>query len=107
MRLCTVLSLAAALASAHAAPGHIPYEMYVREAGRLVGRHVLTEHDGSLAPGLARTPIFADSVVITDWYMDSHACARASRLPLRRQAHPPRIARCCRAVWTICSSPPA
>jgi hypothetical protein len=30
MRLCTVLSLAAALASAHAAPGHIPYEMYVR-----------------------------------------------------------------------------
>ncbi|MEP6670123.1 MAG: FAD-dependent oxidoreductase [Chthoniobacter sp.] len=58
---------------------HIPYEMYVREARRLVGRHVFTEHDNSLAPGCGRTPVFTDSVAITDWYMDSHACTNDSR----------------------------
>jgi hypothetical protein len=58
---------------------HVPYEMYVREARRIVGRHVYTQHDNSLAPGLERTPIYADSVAITDWYMDSHACTTDSR----------------------------
>ena len=58
---------------------HIPYEMYVREARRLVGRHVYTEHDNAPAPGLARTPIHADSVAITDWYMDSHSCTTEHR----------------------------
>jgi hypothetical protein len=59
--------------------GHIPYEMYVREARRIVGRHVFTEQDNSLAPGLGRTPIFPDSIAITDWYMDSHSCTNDSR----------------------------
>lgn len=59
--------------------GHIPYEMYVREARRLVGRHVFKEQDNSLAPGLGRTPIMADSVAVTEWYMDSHACTTESR----------------------------
>lgn len=58
---------------------HIPYEMYVREARRIVGRHVYTEHDNSLAPGFARTPVHPDSVGITDWYMDSHSCTTNSR----------------------------
>lgn len=59
--------------------GHIPYEMYVREARRIVGRHVFTEHDNSLAKDYARTPIMPDSIAITDWYMDSHACTTDSR----------------------------
>ncbi|MBI5775336.1 MAG: FAD-dependent oxidoreductase [Verrucomicrobia bacterium] len=59
--------------------GHIPYEMYVREARHIVGRHVFTERDGSLAPGFARTPVMPDSVAITDWYMDSHSCTTNSR----------------------------
>jgi FAD-dependent oxidoreductase family protein len=58
---------------------HIPYEMYVREARRIVGRHVFTEQDNSLAKDFARTPIHPDSVAITDWYMDSHACTTESR----------------------------
>lgn len=58
---------------------HVPYEMYVREARRIVGRHVYTERDNSLAPGLARTPVFTDSIAITDWYMDSHSCTTDSR----------------------------
>lgn len=54
--------------------GHFPYEMYVREARRLVGRYVFTEHDGSLAPGLGRTPMHADAIAIAEWPMDSHEC---------------------------------
>ncbi len=53
---------------------HVPYEMYVREARRIVGRHVFTELDGSLAKDYARTPVMPDSIAITDWYMDSHSC---------------------------------
>jgi len=59
--------------------GHIPYEMYVREARRIVGRHVITEHDGMPAKDYARTPIQPDSIAVTDWYMDSHACTTDSR----------------------------
>jgi hypothetical protein len=51
----------------------------VREARRIVGRHVFTERDGMLAGACARTPIHSDSVGITDWYMDSHACTTDSR----------------------------
>lgn len=58
---------------------HIPYEMYVREARRIVGRHVLTEQDNMLAANYARTPVQPDSIATTDWYMDSHACTKDSR----------------------------
>ncbi len=53
---------------------NVPYEIYVREARRLVGRAVFTEHDNVLADGIARTPVHADSVAITDWPVDSVAC---------------------------------
>ncbi len=53
---------------------NLPYELYVREARRIVGRHVFTEHDNRLASGLTRTPIQADSIAFTDWSMDSHDC---------------------------------
>ena len=53
---------------------NIPYEMYIREARRIVGRHVFTEHDNRPAPSLVRTPIYADSIAFTDWAMDSHDC---------------------------------
>jgi hypothetical protein len=59
--------------------GHVPYEMYVREARRIVGRYLLTEHDGVLATGYARTPIHEDSIAGTDWYMDSHSCTMDSK----------------------------
>lgn len=54
--------------------GNLPYEIYVREARRLSGRAVFTEKDASLAPGLKRAPIQNDSISVTEWFMDSHAC---------------------------------
>ncbi|MDX9868646.1 MAG: FAD-dependent oxidoreductase [Kiritimatiellia bacterium] len=59
--------------------GNIPYEPYVREARRIVGRFVFREQDNCLAPDYARTPVFSDSVAITDWPMDSHACSTNTR----------------------------
>lgn len=53
---------------------NIPYEMYVREARRIVGRYVFKEQDNTLAAAYARTPVFTDSIAITDWSMDSHDC---------------------------------
>lgn len=53
---------------------HLPYEIYVREARRLVGRYVFKEHDNKVAEGITRTPIHTDSVAITDWVLDSVAC---------------------------------
>lgn len=54
--------------------GHRPYEFYVREARRITGRHILTQHDAMLAPGLDRAPVHADSIAATEWYLDTHAC---------------------------------
>lgn len=54
--------------------GHFPWELYIREARRLVGRHVLTQHDAQLAAGLGRAPVHPDSIAITEWPMDSHSC---------------------------------
>jgi hypothetical protein len=54
---------------------NLPYEMYVREARRIVGRYMFTEHDNCLAPGDERTPSHPDSIAFTDWPMDSHDCS--------------------------------
>lgn len=55
---------------------HAPYEIYVREARRLVGRYVFKEQDNVIAEGIARTPVHADSIAITDWPVDSVACLK-------------------------------
>jgi hypothetical protein len=59
---------------------NIPHQLYVREARRLVGRKVFTEHDALIAPGLDRAPVHADSVGITEFSLDSLACT-TDRLP--------------------------
>lgn len=53
---------------------NIPPQLYVREARRLVGRSVFTEHDALVAAGAERAPIHADSVGITEFSLDSLAC---------------------------------
>jgi hypothetical protein len=57
--------------------GHIPYEIYMRETRRIKGRYVFTEHDARLVSGLKRAPVHGDSVSITEWFLDSHACTPA------------------------------
>ena len=54
--------------------GGFPWEVYVREGRRLVGRYVFTEHDAEAATGLARAPIHEDSIALTEWPLDSHSC---------------------------------
>jgi hypothetical protein len=58
---------------------NIPYEMYVREARRISGRYIFKEQDNTVAPGLSRTPVHPDSIAITDWPMDTHACTTDTR----------------------------
>ncbi len=53
---------------------HVPYEIYVREARRLVGRYVFKEQDNVIASGISRTPVHSDSIAMTDWPVDSVAC---------------------------------
>src|SRR3546814_666776 len=40
----------------------------------MVGRSVFTGHDARLAKGLERAPVHKDSISMTEWFMDSHAC---------------------------------
>lgn len=55
--------------------GHLPREIYVREARRIDGRGAMfSENDTRLAPGLKRAPVYADAIGITEWFLDSHAC---------------------------------
>ncbi len=54
--------------------GNVPHAMYVREARRLAGRHVFTEHDASRHPLHQRTPLHPDSIAFAEWPMDSHDC---------------------------------
>ncbi len=51
-----------------------PYELYVREGRRIMGRALLTEHDTRPAEGYERAPIHADSIGVTEWYVDIHVC---------------------------------
>jgi len=93
---------------------NIPTQLYVREARRLVGRAVFTEHDALEAPGLARAPLHADSIGITEFSLDSLAC-RTERLGaslcdgqlFQMEVSRPgqgRGARCCRVSATTSSS---
>jgi hypothetical protein len=53
---------------------HLPYEIYMRETRRMIGRSVFIEQDALPTAGSKRSPIHSDSVGITEWFLDSHAC---------------------------------
>ena len=62
------------------ASNNIPPQLYIREARRLVGRSVFTEHDALLGAGLERAPVHVDTIGITEFSLDSLACT-TERLP--------------------------
>ncbi|UUO07747.1 FAD-dependent oxidoreductase [Blastopirellula sp. J2-11] len=51
--------------------GHFPWQLYVREARRLLGRYTLTEHDVSFTPDSPTTPDFDDTVALGEFPIDS------------------------------------
>lgn len=59
---------------------NVPPQLYVREARRLVGRAIFSEHDALIAPGAKRAPIHGDAIAITEFSLDSLACT-TERLP--------------------------
>src|SRR5690606_15880297 len=61
------------------ATAHIPEYIYAREARRIYGRYTFTEHNASMAQGLGRAPVHADSIAFTDFPLDSLACSPERR----------------------------
>jgi len=51
--------------------GNFPWQLYVREARRIVGMYTLSENDLTLAPGLRRAPIHFDSITAGEYPIDS------------------------------------
>jgi hypothetical protein len=52
--------------------GHLPPQLYVREARRMVGRHVFTEHDTDHAPGDSRSVLRPDAIASGDYGPNCH-----------------------------------
>lgn len=55
---------------------HLPYELYVREARRIIGHKTFTAFDAFLAPGSARAPLHSDAIAAADYHVDSHLVQR-------------------------------
>lgn len=51
--------------------GHFPWQLYVREARRIIGEYTLSERDVFLAPESGRPPIHADSIAAGEYPIDS------------------------------------
>src|SRR3954462_12894839 len=51
---------------------HLPPQLYVREARRMVGRYVFTEHDTDAAPGDARSAPRPDAIAMGDYGPNCH-----------------------------------
>ncbi len=51
--------------------GNFPWQLYVREARRLVGLYTLTENDTIVGPDLGRTRVHSDSIAAGEFPVDS------------------------------------
>ncbi len=52
--------------------GHLPPQLYVREARRMVGTHIFTEHDTDHAEGDARAVLRTDAIAMGDYGPNCH-----------------------------------
>lgn len=55
--------------------GHLPPQLYVREARRMVGRRIFTQADSAHAPGDARARLHRDSIAVGDYGNNCHGTA--------------------------------
>lgn len=51
---------------------HLPPALYVREARRILGERIFTEHDTMPAPGSVRTHVHKDAIAMGDYALNSH-----------------------------------
>lgn len=56
--------------------GHFPFQLYVREARRLVGEYTLTEHDVTCHNGSPVASLHEDSIAIGEFPIDSFPCRK-------------------------------
>jgi len=56
--------------------GHLPEQLYVREARRLIGKHVFTQNDTRLTPDDVRIPLIKESIAIGDYSHNCHGTGR-------------------------------
>ncbi len=56
--------------------GHLPPQLYVREARRMVGLRVFTQRDSEHAPGDARAVLHTDAIAMGDYGNNCHGTAR-------------------------------
>jgi len=54
----------------------LPPQLYIREARRMVGQHVFTEHDSRQSSGDARSVLHVDSIAMGDYVHNCHGTAR-------------------------------
>jgi hypothetical protein len=55
--------------------GHLPEQLYIREARRMVGVHVFSEKDSDHAPGDARAVLHRDAIAMGDYGNNCHGTA--------------------------------
>ena len=60
--------------------GHVPEQLYVREARRMVGQYVFTEKDTDAAPGDARSVLRRDTIAMGDYGPNCHGTAHEGSL---------------------------
>lgn len=54
--------------------GHVPRQVYVRQARRIEGTYVLTQRDADVDPPRQRTRVQPTSVGVVEWPFDPHGC---------------------------------
>lgn len=59
--------------------GNFPWQLYVREARRIVGEYTLSEHDLILGPKLGRTKMHRDSIAAGEFPIDSFPVRRREK----------------------------
>ncbi|MEN3941619.1 FAD-dependent oxidoreductase [Prosthecobacter sp. SYSU 5D2] len=59
---------------------HLPPQLYVREARRMIGQHVYVQQDSEHAPGDARARLFTDAIAMGDYGNNCHGTSHEGPL---------------------------